>query len=212
MALDPLRPLEKGSTDTLLRTDRANELLAAVDALKKTRVLVGGDGGSRFDAVPGESVLSITRPDLIRALPSGAGVNVTFSPNPPAGGHDGDIWIQTDPAQPPIFQMYSFPLFFIGQLTLNQIFGYFAPPAGATVSGVQIFMQTPPVGADAVFALVDGTGASLGVSVACPAGQNYASVNVTLAIGAGGIVRAKITQVGASIPGGYATLALTVTG
>lgn len=56
MALDPLRPLEKGSTDTLLRTDRANELLAAVDALKKTRVLVGGDGGSRFDAVPGESV------------------------------------------------------------------------------------------------------------------------------------------------------------
>lgn len=208
--LEKIRRLVKGSTDSLLRTDRGNQLIRGLETLKKVRVNVGGAGGSRFETSEEGSVLSITQPDLIRALPSGAGVNVTFSQSPPSGGQDGDIWISTNP-NAPILTMYSAPLFFIGSLVLNQIFGYFSPAQAATVSGAQVFMQTPPTGADAVFTLVDGTGTSLGVTVTCPAGQTTGSGTFTLSLAAGAVVQAKITQIGSTASGGYATVVLNVT-
>ncbi len=177
-----------------------------INALANMKVVVGGKSGSKISIDKKRSTLNISTPDLLAALPSGAGLKVTVSPNPPSGGSNGDIWINYGGNA--ITSMITHPMFFTGSLILNSIFGYFGPSTSYNLVGAMIFAQTAPTGADAIFTLVDGSGTSLGVTLTLPAGTNYVSLVPTLVVSAGGIVRAKITQIGSTVPGGYVTLAL----
>lgn len=206
--MDLLKPLIKGSTDTLLRTARANELRDRLAALSAMKVIVGGAGGSRFDVTGEKSLLTIGTSDLLAALPTGAGHQVTVSTNPPPAGtgSTGDVWIQTGTAN--ISQVSAVFLKFEGSLILNQIFGYFSPAEAVTITDAQIAVQTEPTGADVILTLVDGSGTSLGVTLTLPAGTAGVALQPNLAVAAAGVVRVKITQIGSTAPGGYLSLTL----
>lgn len=182
------------------------DALAMAGALSKAVIRIGGSGVSRFDINTKQAELNISTPDLLRALPSGAGYTIIASPTAPVNPPANTLWIQTGGTT--VTTMSTQPLFFIGQLVLNQIFGYFNPVGAITLTTADIFAQTAPTGTDAIFTLVDGSGTSLGVTLTLPAGQNYVHLSCPLAVAAGGVVRAKITQLGGTIPGGYITIAL----
>lgn len=207
--MELLKPVVKGSADTLLRKDRADALLEAVRQLTNTRVQVGGDGGSRLDLMGEHSVLTISTPDMLRALPTGASVRVTISPNPPVQGtgQTGDIWIQYGTSAISTSAAVFFKL--DGTLVLNTIFGYFSPAVACTLEDAQIYCQRGPTGADLQITLVDGSGVSLGVILAVPAGSKGVALQPSLAIAAGAIVQAKITQVGSTEPGAWLGLTLS---
>lgn len=101
-------------------------------------------------------------------------------------------------------------MFFTGSGNLNQIFGYYKSAGQTLLTRAQISCQTPPTGSDLIVTFVDGSGVSLGVTATIPAGANYGETvfGSTLTIPNGGVVRAKITQIGSSTPGGYITVSL----
>ena len=183
--------------------------LETMRAIQNMRVLIGGEGGSQLNIKRGMATLTVTRPDLLKALPSGASINVVTGSTPPAVVPPNTIYIQT--GGPAVSTMTTHPMFFTGTLVLNQIFGYLNPVAAVNLVTADIFAQTAPTGTDAIFTLVDGAGASLGVTLTLPATQNYVHVAAVLAVAAAGVVRAKITQIGSTIPGGYITIALNYT-
>jgi len=188
---------------------RLPENLETIRAIQGMRVLIGGEGGSQLNIKGGVATLTVTRPDLLKALPSGASINVVTGTTLPTVIQPNTIYIQTGGTT--LTNMTTHPLFFIGTLVLNQIFGYFKAPAAVTITSVQAFAQTAPTGADAIITLVDGAGASLGVVATIPAGTNYFSVSTSLAVAVGGVVQAKITQIGSTVAGGYVTIALGYT-
>lgn len=206
--MDAIKPVVKGSTDTLLRTDRANALNSALSALQLMKVRVGGEGTSNIRVDPKQSILTISRSDLIAALPTGAGINVTVSPNPPVNGtgKTGDIWIQTGSTV--VTSMSAAFLKIEGDLVLNQVFGYFSPANNAKIVDVQIFAQRAPTGADAIFALVDGSGTPTGDIFTLPAGQSGVALRPSINVPAGAVRQLKITQIGSSVAGAYVGLSI----
>lgn len=99
-----------------------------------------------------------------------------------------------------------------GKLVVGTTFGFYEAPAPAVVTGVQLTVQTVPVGADVIIELVDTDGNSLGVTATLPAGESYKTVNfgTPVALLTGAKVRAKVTQVGSTTAGSYLTANLLV--
>lgn len=109
--------------------------------------------------------------------------------------------------------MHTPSLHFTGNLSLNQIFGYYVAPAACVVKGVQLFAQKAPAGADVVVTLVDADGNSLSRTATLPAGASTTNVTfgTPLPLLNAATVRAKITQVGTGAnPGAYLTANLIV--
>lgn len=109
--------------------------------------------------------------------------------------------------------MHTPSLHFTGNLSLNQIFGYYVAPAACVIKGVQLFAQKAPAGADVVITLVDADGTSLSRTATLPAGASTINVNfgTPLPLLNGATVRAKVTQIGAGVnPGAYVTATLIV--
>ncbi|HEY0966928.1 MAG TPA: hypothetical protein VGD88_06035 [Opitutaceae bacterium] len=115
--------------------------------------------------------------------------------------------IVTDPTNA---NMHTASLNLIGNLTLDQEFGYYKAPAACVNLGLQISLQKAPTGSDAIIELVNSAGDSLGREVTIPAGAVYAEITheTPLPLTAGSIVRGKVKQKGSTIAGAYATLTL----
>ena len=115
--------------------------------------------------------------------------------------------IVTDPSNA---NMHTASLNYIGNLTLDQEFGYYKAPAACVNLGLQISLQKAPTGADAIIELVNSAGDSLGREVTIPAGAVYAEITheTPLPLTAGSIVRGKVKQKGSTTAGAYATLTL----
>lgn len=109
--------------------------------------------------------------------------------------------------------MHTPALTFVGNLILNQVFGFYKAQAASVIKGVQLNVQKIPAGADVIVELVDADGISLARTATLPAGEGFKEiVFVTpLPLLVGAVVRAKITQIGAgATPGAYLTCNLIV--
>ncbi len=119
-------------------------------------------------------------------------------------GFTPDLSSETD------LTMHTPSLSFAGELTVAQPFGLYKPITVIAVKGVQLSAQVAPVGAAAIIELIDSTGASLGRTATLPDGSTFADVTFVtpLALNAGTLVRAKLTQVGSTTPGSFLTATL----
>lgn len=109
--------------------------------------------------------------------------------------------------------MHTPALIFVGNLILNQVFGYYKAPAACAITGVQLNVQKAPAGADVIIDLVDADGVSLARTATLPAGESFVNVNFAqpLPLLNAAVVRAKVTQIGAgATPGAYLTANLVV--
>lgn len=99
-----------------------------------------------------------------------------------------------------------------GKLVADVIFGFYKTKAAEVILGVQLAIQDLPTGADVIITLVDAEGTTLARTATLPAGESYKDVpfETPLALLAGAIVRAKVTQVGSTKPGSYLTANLIV--
>ena len=93
----PLPPLVKGDTRTLLDTDFGNRVVGVVNKLQTMEVRAANTGTSRIDMSGENAVLVLTRSDLARVLGTAALANITISNTAPndSEGSDGDIWFVT---------------------------------------------------------------------------------------------------------------------
>jgi hypothetical protein len=192
---------------SLLETFRAlPEAIRRVDALSKMSVRVGGQAASRLDFRDGQANLVIGLPDLLRVLPNGAQYSVVISNTAPTNVQTPTIWFNSSPAGV-ASTMATAPMFFMGQLVLNQYFGNYNAQAATTLLGAAIYAQTAPTGADAQFTLWVN-GAQTGMVLDLPAGTNYTYFPLNQYIAQGSVVQAQITQIGSTIPGSYITIGL----
>ncbi len=109
--------------------------------------------------------------------------------------------------------MHTATLSAVGNLAVNQVFGFYKAPAAAVVKGVQLAAQKAPAGADVIVSLVDADGIALGRTATLPAGQAFAEVTfgTPLPLLTAAVVRAKVTQIGTgNTPGAYLTANLVV--
>jgi hypothetical protein len=97
-----------------------------------------------------------------------------------------------------------------GDAVLNQVFGYYKAPVLAAIIGLQISVQDAPVGAGFSIDLVDGAGALLGEQITLGDGQSINDVEIEIPLVVGAIVRAKVTGVGGTSPGGFINLVLVI--
>lgn len=98
----------------------------------------------------------------------------------------------------------------VGSVVLNSTYGYFQTSTNTTVSRAQIACQTAPVGSALTITFVDGSGTSLGVTATVAAGADYQETlfGSPVTFPAGTIIRAKVTAVGSTTPGGYLVINL----
>lgn len=132
-----------------------------------------------------------------------------------AGTHDTPQQVGYAPtlATPTDDTMHTPALIFIGNLALNQVFGFYKAPAACAVRGVQLAVQKAPVGADVIIELVDSAGVSLARTATLPAGETWKEITFVtpLPLLNAAIVRARCTQIGAgNTPGAYLTCNLIV--
>lgn len=101
-------------------------------------------------------------------------------------------------------------MFFVGSAILNNTFGYFKASSTTNWTRAQLACQTPPTGSSIIITVVDASGTSLGVTATIAAGASYQETvfGTPLVLAIGNEVRAKITQIGSSTPGGYITVSL----
>ncbi|MBC8009151.1 MAG: hypothetical protein H7067_03535 [Burkholderiales bacterium] len=106
--------------------------------------------------------------------------------------------------------MHTATFYFTGNLTVAQAFGLYKSPSAVVIRGVQLAAQTAPVGSVVIIELVDADGVSLGRTATLPAGALYADITfgTPLSLGANTIIRAKVTAVGSTTPGGYLQVTL----
>ncbi|PTX95768.1 hypothetical protein [Opitutus sp. ER46] len=175
----------------------------------------------RTDAPPAAVAVQGVTPDATApaALPIASTAWSNVAPTPVAiGGMTGTEATPQLVAFAPIIplptdsNMHTAALNFVGQLKLNQLFGFYKAPAPVAIRGVQLAAQTAPTGADVTVELVDPDGVSLGRTATLPAGKTYADVTFAtpLPVLAGALVRAKVTQIGSGAAGGYLTANLVV--
>jgi len=98
----------------------------------------------------------------------------------------------------------------VGTAQLNQTYGFFETSTSTTVSRAQIACQTAPVGSNLTVTFVDGSGTSLGITATVTAGSEYGETvfSSPVTLPANTIIRAKITAVGSTTPGGYLVINL----
>lgn len=98
----------------------------------------------------------------------------------------------------------------VGSAVLNQTHGFYLSGTPTTISRVQIACQTAPVGSNLTITLVDGGGTSLGIVATVAAGSEYQETQLTfpVTVPAGTTIRAKVTGVGSTTPGGYLVINL----
>ncbi len=102
------------------------------------------------------------------------------------------------------------PIPFIGNATLNQVFGYFKPASNITVTGMQIFGQVVPTGADITIDIVNSAGVEqtkIG-TLAAGASKQETIFGSAYSITAGAFIQLKIKSIGSTVPGGYLSVAL----
>lgn len=101
-------------------------------------------------------------------------------------------------------------MFFVGSSILNNTFGYFKAVNTTNWTRAQLSCQTPPTGSAIIITFVNGSGTSLGVTATIAAGASYQETvfGSPLSLAIGTEVRAKITQIGSTTPGGYITVSL----
>lgn len=102
---------------------------------------------------------------------------------------------------------------YVGDVTDETIFGGFTAPQALRIHGMQINAQDPPTGDDLEICLVDEDDAEIaGTTAVLTAGEAYESTTwddpITLA--SGGVVKAKIKQIGATYAGGYLNVRLVI--
>jgi hypothetical protein len=97
-----------------------------------------------------------------------------------------------------------------GALVLNRTYGHTRIPQLTLLERVQVQLQEPPVGGPATIILVDAAGNPYGVSVTVLAGEVFGETicNPQVQLNAAANVRAKVTQVGATEPGGFGAVTL----
>jgi hypothetical protein len=102
---------------------------------------------------------------------------------------------------------YLVPLLFQGQLTLNQVFGYFKAQQAGQVLGIQISAQEVPTGADVHVRLVDGGAVDQGVQAVLSAGNRVQETIFAqpLPFAAAAVLEGKLTQIGSGAPGAWLT-------
>lgn len=124
--------------------------------------------------------------------PSGAGASGATGPSPP----------------------WQAVAYYTGNATLNQIFGIFQPQFPVQITGMQIFAQVAPTGAALNVTLVNSGGSSLGEVGVLNAGASYqvTTFGTPYNLAANNLIQFKLTQIGATIPGGYLTIVLMFSG
>lgn len=159
------------------------------------------------NAAPGAVAFESQAPD--NAAPGARAIGST------SGTHDTPQQVGYAPTlgTPTDDTMHTPALIFVGNLLLNQVFGFYKAPAACAVKGVQLAVQKAPVGADVIVELVDAAGVSLARTATLPAGEAWKEITFVtpLPLLNAAIVRARCTQIGAgNTPGAYLTCNLIV--
>ena len=101
-----------------------------------------------------------------------------------------------------------------GEATDEQLFGWHKPSEAVTVTHLELEAQEAPVGGVLQVELVDASGASFAPprTVTIADGAFHAVADIAdLAVASGATLRARVKSVGATAPGGYLTLRLSIT-
>lgn len=180
---------------------------------------VGTPAALTTDGPSGISLPSTTptgsAPAAVGSLPALTG------DGPTAIGDLGDDYAPDETAPSPIAwspiitnptdaNMHTASLHLIGNLALNQVFGFYKAPANCVNKGLQVFLQKAPTGTAAIIELVDEEGNALGREIEIPVGEQTAEITheTPLPLVGGAIVRGKVKQIGSTVPGAYATVTL----
>lgn len=106
----------------------------------------------------------------------------------------------------PSYPMVEF--FLAGEATVGQIFGFFRlPSVDLVLKKVTVLSQTPPTGAGIGIDVIDPDGGAFVTGLVLPDGDSYAEVEFNaVTISAQSAVRARIAQVGSTVPGENVTV------
>ena len=101
---------------------------------------------------------------------------------------------------------------FFGEAVLDAFFGWHTIPEDVFLTRMELEAQETPGDGTLEITLCDEEGESRGHTISLPNGDIYALADITdLALGAGSILRAKITTAGTTAPGAWLTLRLFFT-
>jgi hypothetical protein len=105
------------------------------------------------------------------------------------------------------------PLPFFGELTDEQVFGYFKANVAVNVIGTLVTAQDAPTGSSATFDIVNGANTEQSLISTLVAGDTEQETifGSPLTLAAGEVCRAKVKSVGSTLPGGWVTLTLICT-